>query len=138
MRCFIDTNILISAGLFPNSVPAAALKKALTPPNTAVVCDYSLDEMRRVIKNKFPTKIHDLELFLDRLLLTVELVPTPDCAHDAESEIRDIKDRPILRAAINADVDIILTGDKDFLESAVVYPKIMTAAQFIQLNKNNI
>ena len=42
-------------------------------------------------------------------------------------------DRPILRAAINAQVDILLTGDKDFLESMVDYPRIMTAADFLNL-----
>jgi len=56
VRCFLDTNILISAGLFPNGVPAAALKKALTPPNIAIVCDYTLDEMHRVINKNFPIK----------------------------------------------------------------------------------
>lgn len=50
---------------------------------------------------------------------------------DTEALIRDVMDRPILRAAINADVDVLLTGDKDFLESDVIKPKIMTAAEFI-------
>jgi len=48
MRCLIDTNILISAALFPASVPAQAFTKAVTPPHNAVVCDYTIDEMRRV------------------------------------------------------------------------------------------
>lgn len=52
-----------------------------------------------------------------------------------ESEIRDVKDRPILRAAINADVDVILTGDKDFLESGIENPKIFTARDFIDLSE---
>ena len=42
-------------------------------------------------------------------------------------------DRPILRSALSANVDILLTGDKDFLESSVIRPKIMTAAEFIKL-----
>lgn len=32
MRVMIDTNIFISAALFPNGKAAAALKKALLPP----------------------------------------------------------------------------------------------------------
>ena len=47
--------------------------------------------------------------------------------------IRDVKDRPILRAAMNADVDILLTGDKDFLEADIEMPKTMTAAEFLRL-----
>jgi len=53
---------------------------------------------------------------------------------EIELKIRDIKDRPILRAAIEAGADVLLTGDKDFLESPVTTPKIMTAAQFLQGN----
>jgi len=131
MRCFIDTNILISAGLFPTSVPAAALEKALTPPNVAIICDYSLDEMQRVINRKFPHKAHDLETFLYRLLFSVVRVPTPVDIHATEAEIRDVKDRPLLRAAIQSCADIMITGDKDFLESAITNPKISTAAQFL-------
>ena len=131
MRCLIDTNILISAGLFPGSVPAAALEKALSPPYTAIICDYSLDEMHRVMNKKFPHRIADLESFLYRVLYTVELVETPAVDVDAEAEIRDVKDRPILRAALAANVDILITGDNDFLESAIECPRIMKAAEFV-------
>jgi predicted nucleic acid-binding protein len=50
-----------------------------------------------------------------------------------ESEIRDVKDRPILRAARKAGVDILVTGDKDFTESSVTQPEIMTATRFLEL-----
>ena len=73
MRCLIDTNILISAALFPDSVPAQAFMKAVSPPHDAVVCDYSLDEMRRVYNRKFPHKILDFERFLSLLALSVTI-----------------------------------------------------------------
>ena len=130
MRCFLDSNIIISAGLFPNGIPAAALKKALSPPNVAIMCDYSLDEIRRVFKRKFPDKTEDLELFLSRLLFSVEFVTTPNEHHNDEIKIRDVNDRPILRAAKSAGTDILITGDKDFLDSTVTDPKIVTASQF--------
>jgi predicted nucleic acid-binding protein len=57
----------------------------------------------------------------------------PDDAYDDEAKIRDVKDRPILRAAINAGADILLTGDKDFTESAVRQPKIVTVARFLEI-----
>jgi len=133
MRILIDTNILISAALFPQSVPARAYMKAATPPHDAVVCDYSMDELRRVYNRKFPHRIQDFERFVSLLALTVEIVATPpkeEQAHD-ENLIRDIKDRPILRAAVAARVDALLTGDKDFLESSITVPKIITAAEFL-------
>lgn len=42
-------------------------------------------------------------------------------------------DRPILRAAIYANADVILTGDKDFLEADISCPQILTAAEFLKL-----
>jgi predicted nucleic acid-binding protein len=136
MRCLIDTNILISAALFPNSVPAQAFIKAVTLPNTAVVCDYSVDEMRRVYNRKFPHKISDFERFLSLLAISVEIISTPpeetDTGAEGENKIRDLNDRPIYRAAVAAGVDSILTGDKDFLESGITIPQIRTAAEFVQ------
>ena len=49
-----------------------------------------------------------------------------------ESQIRDINDRPILRAAIMAKADVLLTGDKDFLESNIKHPKILTPTEFLE------
>lgn len=50
-----------------------------------------------------------------------------------EAFVRDKSDRPILRAAIAAKADIIVTGDRDFLESGITNPKIVTAAEFLQI-----
>ena len=47
--------------------------------------------------------------------------------------IRDDNDRGIMRAAVASKVDVILTGDNDFLESGINSPKIMTAADFLAL-----
>jgi predicted nucleic acid-binding protein len=65
--------------------------------------------------------------------LSVEIIPTPSekQSYESEMKIRDIKDRPILRAAIAANVDLIITGDKDFLSSGLTTPKIVTAAEFL-------
>lgn len=135
MRILIDTNILISAALFPQSVPAQAYMKAATPPHDAVVCDYSMDELRRVYNRKFPHRIQDFERFVSQLALSVEIVATPPNEEQVRGEnmVRDVKDRPILRAAVAAKVDALLTGDKDFLESGITIPKIMTAAEFLYM-----
>jgi len=134
MRLLIDTNILISAALFPDSVSAKAFTKAVSPPYETAVCDYSLDEMRRVFNRKFPHRLNDFERFVSSLILAVEIISTPDREGSAEGEnaIRDVNDRPIFRAAVNAKVDAIITGDKDFLESGITKPKSLTAAEFLR------
>lgn len=131
MRVLIDTNVLISAALSNKGTPYRAFVKAVSYPNHGLVCEQNIDEMRRIFNRKFPQKIQALEAFLSLALLTLEVVPMPLEENSLEDKIRDVNDRPILRAAINAKADILLTGDKDFLESGVHTPKIMTAADFI-------
>ena len=46
-----------------------------------------------------------------------------------ERLIRDPKDQPILNASIMADVDMIITGDKDFLCMDIESPRRITAAK---------
>jgi putative PIN family toxin of toxin-antitoxin system len=135
MRILIDTNILISAALFPQSVPAQAYMKAVTPPHAAVICDYSMDELRRVYNRKFPRRLRDFERFVSILMLSAEIVPTPPSEESAQDEsgIRDVNDRPIFRAAVAAKVAALLTGDKDFLESGIAHPKMLTAAEFLYM-----
>lgn len=135
MRVLIDTNILISAALNRSSTPYYAFIKAVSHPNHGLVCEQNIDEMRRIFNRKFPQKITALETFLSLALLTLEVVPTPIEKHVSEEKIRDANDRPILRAAINAKADILLTGDKDFLDSGIQNPQIMTAAEFIGMKK---
>jgi putative PIN family toxin of toxin-antitoxin system len=134
MKIFIDTNILISAALSNSGTPYQAFVKAVSYPNHGLICDQNVDEMRRIFNQKFPRKIQALEAFLSIALLTLEVVPTPIEEYSSEEKIRDVNDRPILRAAIYAKADILLTGDKDFLESGLHNPQIMTAADFVQMN----
>ena len=56
-RVMIDTNIFISAILFPNGKASSALKKVLTQPYQPVTCDYVIDELLRRIKNDLKMRI---------------------------------------------------------------------------------
>lgn len=131
MRVLIDTNVLISAALYPDSIPYHAYVKAATYPNHGMICEQNADEMKRIFNKKFPDRISALDRFLSMAMLTLELVPVPVDEILSESKLRDAKDRPILRAALSADADIILTGDKDFLESGLKKPKAMTPKEFL-------
>ncbi len=131
MRVLIDTNILISAALSVNGTPFKAYVKASSYPNHGLICEQNVDEMKRIFNKKFPNRLDALNRFLSIALMTLELVPIPTEEYTSEGQIRDVADRPILRAAINANADVLLTGDKDFLESGVTNPRIMTATEFI-------
>ena len=133
MRVLIDTNVLISAALSAKGTPFQAYMKAVSYPNHGLICEQNVDEMRRIFNKKFPHRLAALDRFLSVALLTLELVPVPVAEDQSERQIRDIKDRPILRAAIAAQADVLLTGDKDFLESGIEQPAIMTPAEFLNL-----
>ena len=121
MRILVDTNILFSALVFPRSKPAQALLY-IVDNHEIVLCDRNIVELRDILKRKAPKFLPDAEV-------SYELIPAVD---HAEKLIRDAKDQPILNAAIMSDVDIILTGDKDFLSLEMEHPKCMTVAQFFE------
>ncbi|MCI9107629.1 MAG: putative toxin-antitoxin system toxin component, PIN family [Lachnospiraceae bacterium] len=133
MRILIDTNVLISAALSANGTPFQAYIKATSYPNHGLICEQNVDEMKRIFNKKFPQRLESLNKFLSIALLTLELVPIPTDENLSELQIRDVNDRPILRAAINAKADILLTGDKDFLESGLENPVIMTPVGFLNM-----
>lgn len=78
MRIFIDTNVLISAALFPNGVAANAFERAVSTPNDPIVSDYVIDELRRVFARKFPKKLPALDTFLAAISSCIEIVVTPN------------------------------------------------------------
>ena len=130
MRVMLDTNIFISMIFFP-SAQTRKLARRLTDSHQIVVCDYVIEELRLVTDRKFPAK----RKFLDRFFLELlfELVYTPKTLDLNEfPEMRDTKDSPILATAIMEDIDVFVTGDKDFLVLDVDMPEIVTMAEFLE------
>jgi len=98
--------------------------------HTIVLCTYIIDELKRVTKEKFPDKYNLLEDFL--LKFPYELVYTPDVIDPSKyPEIRDIKDLPVLVSAITDDVDVLLSGDKDFAPLEMEHPEVLTPQAFM-------
>lgn len=130
MRVMLDTNIFISMIFFP-SASTRELAKRLTNDHKIIVCDYVIEELRLVIDRKFPTKRKFLEQFF--LELPFELVYTPKTLNLGDfPDVRDKKDSPILATAIMEGIDVLITGDKDFLVLDVDMPEIITMAEFLR------
>lgn len=130
MRVMLDTNIFISMIFFP-SKRTREFAKRLTDSHQIVVCDYVIEELRLVTERKFPAK----RKFLDRFFLELpfELVYTPKVLDLNEfPEMRDTKDSPILATAIMEGIDVLVTGDKDFLVLDVELPEIVTMVEFLE------
>ncbi len=123
MRIFIDTNILISAIIFPGSKTAYVLKYILEC-HESVICSYTINECFEVFKRKFPDKISMLEIFFK----TIDYIyfDTPEHINRNDfPDIRDPDDLTILASAILSDSDILLTGDKDFDEVKIEHPLLI-------------
>ena len=134
MRVLIDTNVLVSAVLNPTGAPQNAIIMASTPPNICIICFQSIEEAYNTFQRKFPSKHFALIKFIASILPFITLVTVPPQEISNEEHIRDKDDRTIYRAAVKAYADIILTGDKDLLESGITSPQIMTAREFLNLN----
>jgi len=65
------------------------------------------------------------------LHMSYNLVYTPEEMDKTMFRIRDAKDYPVLYTAILEDVDILITGDKDFAAVEIEKPELMTPADFM-------
>ena len=129
MRIMLDTNVLISILVF-NSKSLKEILVKITDNDTLVLSSYVIEELREVIKRKFPNKTEDLDIFLYNL--PFEIYYTPETIINRNfANIRDKKDVPVLYSSIMADVDILITGDKDFEDIDIEKPEILTPAEFL-------
>ena len=101
-------------------------------PFVHLTCQYIVDEVQRKFTKKLASHAYKLHDF-DEILPLFQFVPTPVKSVASETLIRDVKDLPILRAALLADADFILTGDKDFFEAAIERPQIIGVNDFLGL-----
>ena len=128
MKVTLDTNLLISAGIFAGK-RTTALTLQIADEHTLVLPNRILDELREVMDIKFPDKKPVLERFLKQLSYEIVYTPT-EIDEDLYPKIRDKKDYPILASAIMANVDVFITGDKDFGGLDLERPEIMTISGF--------
>lgn len=133
MLVFLDTNVLVSAALNPHGTPARAFDKAVASPNRAVTSRHNLDELERIFTTKLAKSTTLLESFLQLAAPALTVIDVPADAVDDEAAIRDIADRPILRTARAVNADVLVTGDKDFLEAGLRCPRIVTPADFLAM-----
>ena len=129
MRIMLDTNVLISAFVL-NSKYLGEMIENITEHHTIILPTYVIDELKRVTREKFPTKYNLLEQFFREL--PFELVYTPDEIDQTKyPDIRDLKDLPILVSAIVEDVDVLISGDSDFAPLELERPEILTPSSYV-------
>ncbi|MCL1810251.1 MAG: PIN domain nuclease [Clostridiales bacterium] len=129
MDIMLDSNVIISAALFPNDRINSFIDN-ISEHHRLFLCSYGLEELNIVIKRKFSNRMKCMELFLHKLQFTMIHTPAVDIL-DYDITIRDKTDYPLLLSAIIGDVDIFITGDKDFSVLDLERPEIMTITEFV-------
>lgn len=122
-----DTNVLISMVLFPGKQFERILDY-VTKNHKLVLSSFVIEELFAVVERKFPEGRKTIDSFLTDL--TYDLVYTPYNMPDGLFKIRDVNDYPVLYTAVIENVDVLITGDKDFLEVDIDAPEILTPAEF--------
>ena len=129
MRVMLDTNILISAFVFKSKKMNELIYK-LSKEHEIIICSYTIEELKDLIDIKFKVSPKDLDEFLKDFPFT--LVYSPTTVENNLFEIRDKDDYIILHTAIIENVDIFITGDKDFDDIEIDRPEIMNATAFLE------
>lgn len=126
MKILVDTNVLISALLYRTSKPSLALLHSAKY-HELFLSDYNIAELHKIVGNKFPELQPDVDVLLAELAF--EMIPAPQ---SPQKLIADPKDAPVLNAAILADVDIIISGDKHFLNMTIERPIVLTPTKYLE------
>ena len=131
MKVMLDTNILVSAFVFKIKKMHELIYK-LSTEHEIVICSYTIEELKELIDTKFKVTQKDLDEFLKDFPFI--LVYSPTTVENKLFEIRDKDDYIILHTAIIEDVDVFITGDKDFNDIDIDKPEIMNATEFLEKN----
>lgn len=129
MKIMLDTNILISAFVFKSKKMNELIYK-LSTEHEIVICSYTIEELKELVDTKFKVTQKDLDEFLKDFPFI--LVYSPTTVENKLFKIRDNDDYIILHTAIIEDVDIFITGDKDFDDIDIDKPEIMNATEFLE------
>ena len=125
----LDTNILVSAFVFKSKKMNELIYK-LSTEHEIVICSYTIEELKELIDTKFKVTQKDLDEFLKDFPFI--LVYSPTTVENKLFEIRDKDDYIILHTAIIEDVDVFITGDKDFSDIDIDKPEIMNTTEFLE------
>ena len=111
MKVVFDTNILVSALVFPGGRGEAALQRIVEEKDQLLLSKPILDELLGILGRKFARDAEALShaaVFLTELSLPIK----------PRQRLRVVKDDPdnrILECAVAGDAGIIVTGDKALL-----------------------
>lgn len=126
MKIMLDTNVLISAFVFGGQT-GKLLNLLFDSEHELYVSKYVDCEFKEKLEQKWPIKAKKVYNLYRQLNI-----------HFCEStnltlgDLRDKKDIPVLSDAIYHNIDLILSGDKDFLEAELKNPLVFSPIMMLE------
>ena len=133
MKVVIDTNILLSGLMLPNSTPGRIMQAWQDNCFDLVLNQFQLDELGRVlsypkIQKRLKWEQAEITQFLKQIFLRSVYLGEITTVAEVPA---DKNDNLILSAYIIAEASYLVTGDKGILALRQDY-NILTAAEFVQ------
>jgi putative PIN family toxin of toxin-antitoxin system len=134
MKLVLDTNILVSATLWDNSVSHKLLIRLIEKDTEIFTSLEILEEFRKVVLRDFQYEKAEAEYIISKLLNFLKIVK-PDIKINIIKE--DFSDNRILECAVSSDSEFILSYDKHLLKLKTFKDiKILTPEEFLKLLNN--
>ena len=129
-RFDFDTNVIVSALMFPRSLPRQAFNLGYAT-GKILVSSATVRELEEILSRKKFEKYFSVEeriKFVAKFFTDAEIIEISETI----SACRDRKDDKFLEVAVNGKADYLITGDRDLL---VLHPfrniQILTPADFL-------
>jgi len=113
VRVVVDSNVLISALLFPGGPPEAVYRLALEGRVQLVTSRPLLAELGRVLVAKFGWDTAHADEAVAQLARVAELVAPSERVQEI---VQDPADDRVLEAAVAGEVEVIVSGDRHLLD----------------------
>lgn len=126
MKIMLDTNVLISAFVFGGKA-GALLNRLFESEHILYVSEYIDQEFKEKLEDKWPDKAQKIYSLYRRLDICF-----CKSINERLGSLRDEKDIPVLSDAIYHEIDVILSGDKDFLEAELEKPLIYSPSMMLE------
>lgn len=126
MKIMLDTNVLISALVFGGQA-GRLLGLLFDSEHELYVSEYVDSEFKAKLEQKWASKAQKVYALYRKLDIHFCKSTT-----DVLGELRDVKDIPVLSDARFHNMDLILSGDNDFLEAGLERPLVFSPAMMME------
>lgn len=109
MKAVVDTNVLISALLFPGGAPDRVLRAALRGHYDLVLSPFIIQELARVLERKFGYTGEEAKAVAEFIENSASVIVAPSAVPEIITSKK--ADNEILACALEAGADYLVTGN---------------------------